>query len=237
MNYFNFHRFLEQALRMEFQVYEECKNQHLSMVKTYGELARVSLFQGKSHDAYENLNKGLEMVQEILPQSLSHARLLYIKGEIDLKNDMENAEKVFNEALEMYKLNLGQESGHPGIPLIQISLASIFLQKEDLIKAMETINESLFLFKQIYGLIRHPNQAHSLEIQGMIFAKQGKFDLAKESFEAALEILYEVFGDQNDHVSIVRMKYSLNNLQKDVKEKKYPKLKLKEMPHALIHSK
>lgn len=237
MNSFNFYRFLEQALRMEFQVYEECKNQHLSMVKTYGELARVSLFQGKSHDAYENVNKGLEMVQEILPQSLSHARLLYIKGEIDLKNDMENAEKVFNEALEMYKLNLGQESGHPGIPLIQISLSSIFLQKEDLIKAMETINESLFLFKQIYGSIRHPNQAYSLEIQGMIFAKQGKFDLAKESFEAALEILYEVFGDQNDHVSIARMKYSLNNLQGDVKVKKYPKLKLKEVPHALIHSK
>ena len=111
---FNFYRFLEQALGMEFQVYSECKSQHLSMVKTYGELGRVSLFQGKSHDAYENINKGLEMVQEILPQSLSHARLLYIKGEIDMKNDMENAEKVFNEALEMYKLNLGQESRHPG---------------------------------------------------------------------------------------------------------------------------
>ena len=127
---------------------------------------------------------------------------------------------------------------YPGIPLIQISLASISLQKEDLVKALETITESLFLFKQIYGSIRHPNQAHALETQGMIFAKQGKFDLAKESFEAALDILYEIFGDQNDHVSTARIKsIILDNLQDDVKVKKYPKMKLKEMPHALIHSK
>ena len=44
---------------MEDQVYGECKNQHLSMVKTYGELARVSLFQGKTHNAYENMYIGI----------------------------------------------------------------------------------------------------------------------------------------------------------------------------------
>merc|ERR1739844_4571 len=111
------------------------------------------------------------MVQEILPQCLSHARLLFIKGEIELKNDMDNSEnaicpwdllnnseKSFNEALEIYKINLGQESRHQGIPLILISLAEILLQKNDLVKALETITESLFLFKQIYGSIKHPNQ-------------------------------------------------------------------------------
>ena len=40
------------------------------MVKTYGELAKVSLFQGKSHDAYENINKGLENLLHLGPSCL-----------------------------------------------------------------------------------------------------------------------------------------------------------------------
>ena len=230
-------RFLEQALSMEHDVYSECNDQHLSLVKTYGELARVSFIQGKTQEAHDNVNKGLEMVQEILPQCLSHARLLFIKGEIEVKNNMNNSEKHFNEALEIYKINLGQESRHQGIPLILTSLAAILLQKNDLVKALETITESLFLFKQIYGSIKHPNQAHALETQGMIFAKQGKFDLAKESFQAALDILHDVFGEDHEHEVIRRVKVSFQNLQNIKSKKKHPIVSLKEMPHVLGHAK
>ena len=92
---------------MEHQVYTECKNQHLSIVKTYGELARTFMFQNKFQEAYDNVNKGLEMVQKILPKSLSEAQLLYIKGEIDRRNHVDNLQ-VFNEALELYTMNLGK---------------------------------------------------------------------------------------------------------------------------------
>ena len=192
---------------MEHQVYTECKNQHLSIVKTYGELARTFMFQNKFQEAYDNVNKGLEMVQKILPKSLSEAQLLYIKGEIDRRNHVDNLQ-VFNEALELYTLNLGQESKHPGIPMILVSLAEILLKEDELAKALEKITESLFLLKQIYGSIKHPNQALALETQGAIFVKQGKFDLAKESFEAALDILSKVFGDDDNHEAMKRIKKS-----------------------------
>ena len=105
-------------------------------------------------------------------------------------------------------MNLGQESKHPGIPMILVSLAEILLKEDELSKALEKITESLSLLKQIYSSIKHPNQALALETQGAIFVKQGKFDLAKESFEAALDILSEVFGDDNNHEAMKRIKKS-----------------------------
>ena len=62
--------------------------------------------------------------------------------------------------------------------------------------------------KQIYGSIKHPNQAFAYETQGIIFTKQGKFDSAKESFEIALDILSDVLGDKNDHEITKRIKKS-----------------------------
>ena len=200
-------RFLQQALSMQHQVYTECKNQHLSMVKTYGELARTFMLQNRFEEAYDNVNKGLEMIQRILPKSLSEAQLLYIKGEIDRRNNVDNL-KVFEEALKIYTDTLGQESKHPGIPIIFISQATILSKNDELVQALEKITESLFLLKQIYGSIKHPNQAFAYETQGIIFTKQGKFDSAKESFEIALDILSDVFGDKNDHEATKRIKKS-----------------------------
>ena len=192
---------------MKLQVYTECQNQHVSMIKTYGELAKTFMFQSRFQEAYDNVNKGLKMVQAILPQSLSEAYLLYIKGEIDKRNQM-NAPQCFNEALEIYKKNLGQEPKHPVVPMIYVSLAEILLEKDEVTKALEKVTEGLSLLKQIYGTIRHPNQALALETQGKIFAKQGKSDLAKKSFEDALDILSKAFGEDNKHEITTRIKKS-----------------------------
>ena len=192
---------------MKLQVYTECQNQHVSMIKTYGELARTFMFQSKFQEAYENMEKGLEMVQAILPQSLSEAYLLYIKGEIDRRNQI-NSLQFFNEALEIYKKNLGQEPKHPVIPMIYVSLAKLLLEKDELNKALEKVTDGLSLLKKIYGTIKHPNYALALETEGAIFAKQGKSDEAKKSLEAALDILSKAFGEDNKHETTTRIKKS-----------------------------
>ena len=59
--------------------------------------------------------------------------------------------QFFNEALEIYKKNLGQEPKHPVVPMIYVSLAQLLLEKDELNKAFEKVTEGLSLLKKIYG--------------------------------------------------------------------------------------
>ena len=81
------------------------------------------------------------------------------------------------------------------------------------------------------------NTKMEIQTQGMIFAKQGKFDLAKESFQAALDILHAVFGEDHDHEVIKRINVSFQNLQNIKTKKHHPIVSLKELPHVLGHAK
>ena len=194
----NARKFFEDALEMQEKVYSEVKMKHLSMVKTYESLAMLYLNQDMIDKASEYLEQGLEVIEALVPEGITHARLLIIKGEIEAQNDDSKAEDIFDEALEMIQNVQGKESRHPGISRIHANLAKIYLDKNDTKKAAEHIDQSLALFKKTFGSIKHQDHATAYEIQALIYINLSEFNLANESFKKALKILRQVFNDDID---------------------------------------
>ena len=56
----------------------------MTMVKTYCGLARLALAKDNLHDAMDHIETGLDMVKELLPNSITHAESLALKGDIEL---------------------------------------------------------------------------------------------------------------------------------------------------------
>ena len=56
----------------------------MTMVKTYCGLARLALAKGNLDGAMNYIETGLDMVEELLPKSITHAELLAVKGDIEL---------------------------------------------------------------------------------------------------------------------------------------------------------
>ena len=54
------------------------------MVKTYGGLARLALANDNLDGAMSHIETGLDMVKELLDNSITHAELLALKGDIEL---------------------------------------------------------------------------------------------------------------------------------------------------------
>ena len=58
----------------------------MTMVKTYCGLARLALAKDNLHDAMDYIETGLDMVKDLLPNRITHAELLAVKGDIELEN-------------------------------------------------------------------------------------------------------------------------------------------------------
>ena len=56
----------------------------MTMVKTYCGLARLELANDNLDGAMNRIETGLDMVKELLPNSITHAELLALKGDIEL---------------------------------------------------------------------------------------------------------------------------------------------------------
>ena len=56
----------------------------MTMVKTYCGLARLELANDNLDGAMNHIETGLDMVKELLPNSITHAELLALKGDIEL---------------------------------------------------------------------------------------------------------------------------------------------------------
>ena len=60
------------------------QGKHMTMVKTYCGLARLELANDNLDGAMNRIETGLDMVKELLPNSITHAELLALKGDIEL---------------------------------------------------------------------------------------------------------------------------------------------------------
>lgn len=124
-------KYLTEALEMQEKVYTEQGKKHMTMVNTYGGLARLARMKDSKEDASEKIKIGLNMLEEILSpellsKSLTKVKLLMIKGDIEAdQGDNDNARKTFESALDMLK-NIFKGTFH--LTLIETSL--------DLLKTM-----------------------------------------------------------------------------------------------------
>ena len=102
-------KYLKEALEMQKKVYTEQGKKHMTMVNTYGGLARLARMNDSKEDASEKIKLGLNMLEEILSsellsKSLTKVKLIMIKGDIEAdQGDNDNARKTFESALEMLK--------------------------------------------------------------------------------------------------------------------------------------
>ena len=107
-------KYLKEALEMQKKVYTEQGKKHMTMVNTYGGLARLARMNDSKEDASEKIKLGLNMLEEILSsegsssellsKSLTRVKLIMIKGDIEAdQGDIDNARKTFESALDMLK--------------------------------------------------------------------------------------------------------------------------------------
>ena len=102
-------KYLTEALEMQKKVYTEQGKKHITIVNTYGGLARLARMNDSKEDASEKIKLGLNMLEEImsaelLSKSLTKVKLIMIKGDIEAdQGDNDNARKTFESALEMLK--------------------------------------------------------------------------------------------------------------------------------------
>ena len=103
-------KYLNEALEMQKKVYTEQGKKHMTMVNTYGGLARLARMKDSYEDASEKIKLGLNMLEEILrssellSKSLTNVKLIMIKGDIEAnQGDNDNARKTFESALDMLK--------------------------------------------------------------------------------------------------------------------------------------
>ena len=102
-------KYLKEALEMQKKVYTEQGKKHMTMVNTYGGLARLARMKDSYEDASEKIKLGLNMLEEILSsellsKSLTRVKLIMIKGDIEAdQGDIDNARKTFESALDMLK--------------------------------------------------------------------------------------------------------------------------------------
>ena len=102
-------KYLKEALEMQKKVYTEQGKKHMTMVNTYGGLARLARMNDSKEDASEKIKLGLNMLEEILSsellsKSLTKVKLIMIKGDIEAdQGDNDNARKTFESALDMLK--------------------------------------------------------------------------------------------------------------------------------------
>ena len=103
-------KYLKEALEMQKKVYTEQGKKHMTMVNTYGGLARLARMNNSKEDAREKIKLGLNMLEEILrssellSKSLTKVKLIMIKGDIEAnQGDNDNARKTFESALDMLK--------------------------------------------------------------------------------------------------------------------------------------
>ena len=139
----------------------------MTMVKTYCGLARLALAKGNLHDAMDHIETGLDMVKDLLPNRITHAELLAVKGDIKLDDTTDpdrltNAEKTFKEALQMLEDNPNTKSSreswsnleewkfHPIVPHIYANQAFIFASRKDSANAVKYIKDVETMFQNIY---------------------------------------------------------------------------------------
>jgi tetratricopeptide (TPR) repeat protein len=102
-------KYLKDTLEMQEKVYTEQGKKHMTMVNTYGGLARLASMRHSKEDASEKIKLGLNMLKEILSpellsKSMTHVKLIMIKGDIEAdQGDNDNARKTFESALDMLK--------------------------------------------------------------------------------------------------------------------------------------
>lgn len=102
-------KYLTEALAMQERVYTEQGKKHMSMVNTYGGLARLARMKNSIEDASEKIKIGLNMLEEILTpellsKSMTNVKLIMIKGDIEAdQKDNDRARKTFESALDMLK--------------------------------------------------------------------------------------------------------------------------------------
>ena len=112
-------KYLTEALEMQEKVYAEQGKKHMTMVNTYGGLARLARMKGSYEDAIEKIKLGLNMLKEILEgspellaKSMTHVKLIMIKGDIEANQENnDNARKTFESALDMLK-NIFKGASH-----------------------------------------------------------------------------------------------------------------------------
>ena len=112
-------KYLKEALEMQEKVYAEQGKKHMTMVNTYGGLARWARMKESYEDASEKIKLGLNMLKEILEgspellaKSMTHVKLMMIKGDIEANQENnDNARKTFESALDMLK-NIFKGASH-----------------------------------------------------------------------------------------------------------------------------
>ena len=183
---------LENALSMQKEVYKESNSKHLAIVKCYRGLAHLFLIQKNQEKACANIQSGLSMVEELLPESMLHAQLLLVQGEIELKlrQDFDKAEKAFNGALKIFEEKY-VEHKLPARAMILINMAKVLAKKEEYDKAMESIEKSLKLLDDIYEDGKGPNKVLALKVKAVIEEKQGNTEDAVKSLEESKKALVD----------------------------------------------
>jgi hypothetical protein len=93
------------------------QGKHMTMVKTYGGLARLALANDNLDGAMSHIETGLDMVKELLDNSITHAELLALKGDIELDDTTDQG----NSLRGIDKKTVGRE-------VISISLLMYYSQ-------------------------------------------------------------------------------------------------------------
>ena len=114
------------------------------------------------------------MVKELLPESMLHAQLLLVQGEImmKLKKDFDKAEEALNEALAIFDQKYSEHK-IPAKAMTLINLAKIEANKEEYGNAIMHSTNSLKLLDEIYEDGKGPNKVLALKVKAMIEEKQG----------------------------------------------------------------
>ena len=128
----------------------------MTMVKTYCGLARLELANDNLDEAMNRIETGLDMVKELLPNSITHAELLALKGDIELDdttdqgNLLRGIDKKTDRRKEIsFSLLIFYSQSHTFYSRIETMYGQPFLQKV----VVSSLNKENLLPKQLFRSI------------------------------------------------------------------------------------
>jgi tetratricopeptide (TPR) repeat protein len=145
------HKYLDEAYKMQKEVFEECHGKHPLIVKTLSGLAKTALMTGLKTEALKQSLKAVEMARELVPESTIFAEALTDLANIQLQNDNEKgANASCNEAIKVWKMALGGSSDHPRMAEILLIQGQVFEAQGKLVEATKEFNEALVILNKAF---------------------------------------------------------------------------------------
>ncbi|RKE95371.1 adenylate/guanylate cyclase domain-containing protein [Ichthyenterobacterium magnum] len=140
---------------------------------------------GEYHEALDAYFKSMELAKADKDEDFAGSLLVSIADTYSIIGNSETAQKYYDEAL----VKLRKSKNTLDLASALLNAGDEYLKTKQFSKALENFNESGKLFE----LLNHPvGKAYNKGNTGMVYAKQGKHELAKANINEAITILEDI---------------------------------------------